>query len=187
MNINAEIAVQSGSIHLTDFAGVGIHILFGGPANPTPRKYQQYENADPNDYASHGSPPSWNESLTTMCIRGVPCCLADRSSFCFDLSFRCESPKESQRVAQPSSHLFARTGGNYYCKDTHELLRNTLIGRVGIGIACLSHFSEGHQDSLCLLVTTAGGARMGRRLPAARSLREWRARTSSAPVTRPSR
>jgi hypothetical protein len=31
------------------------------------------------------------------------------------------------------------------------------------------------------------GARMGRRLPAARSLRDWRPRISSAPVTRPSR
>src|SRR6266581_4700310 len=138
MTMNAEIAVQPGSIHLTDFAGVGIHILFDGPANPTPRKYQQYENADPNDNANHGSPPSWNESLTTTGIRGVQYCLADRSSFCFDLSLRSESPEESQRVAQPSSHLFARTGGNYYCKDPYERLTGSANRKSGCW-DCVSH------------------------------------------------
>src|SRR6266436_10199814 len=120
MDINTEIAVQPGGIRFAGIAGIGIRILFSGATKPTPRKYQQHENADLNDNANHGSPPLWNESLQPRAIRGGLNSLGDRSSCCFDLSFRCASPKESQRVTQPSSHLFARTGGNYYCKETHR-------------------------------------------------------------------
>src|SRR6266436_2767159 len=57
-------------------------------------------------------------------IRGGLSPLGDRSSFCFDRSFRFASPKKSQRVTQQSSHMFARTGGNYYCQDTLKRLVN---------------------------------------------------------------
>jgi len=60
MDINLEIAIQPGGIRFTDVAGIGIRILFSGATKPTPRKYQQNENADLNDNANHGSPPSWN-------------------------------------------------------------------------------------------------------------------------------
>src|SRR5258708_5188337 len=33
-------------------------------------------------------------------------------SLCFDLNFRCESPKKLQRVTTRSNYLFTRTGGN---------------------------------------------------------------------------
>src|SRR6267154_3124617 len=131
MDINTEIAVQPGGIRFTGIAGIGIRILFSGATEPTPRKYQQHENSYLNDNANHGSPPLWNESLQPRAIRGGLNSLGDRSSCCFDLSFRCASPKESQRVTQPSSHLFARTGGNYYCMDTRKRLVNAAsIGKV---------------------------------------------------------